>query len=50
MGNVLSKLCCCCKYCKSFRCCFKSHCLTEEEKIQIIYDKINLQDIWDSQV
>ena len=52
MGNVLSTLrqdCCfcCCKYC---RCCCKERCLTEQEKIQIIYDKISLDEIWDSQV
>lgn len=51
MGNVLSKLnnaCICC--CKSCRCCCKSHCLTEQEKIQIIYDQINTDDIWDSTI
>ena len=52
MGNVLSTLTqefsfCCCKYC---RCCCKERCLTEQEKIQIIYDKISLDEIWDSQV
>ena len=55
MGNVLSTLrqeCCfcCCKYCKYCRCFCKEKCLTEQEKIQIIYDKIRLEEIWDSQV
>ena len=55
MGNVLSTLrqeCCfcCCKCCKCCRCCCKEKCLTEQEKIQIIYDKIRSEDIWDSTV
>ena len=59
MGNVLSTLrqefCVCCsrccsRCCKRCRCCCKEKCLTEEEKIQIIYDKIRSEDIWDSQV
>jgi len=55
MGNVLSTLkqgCCncCCIYCSRFRCCCKDKCLTEQEKIQIIYDKIKTEDIWDATV
>lgn len=55
MGNVLSTLkqgCCncCCVYCSRFRCCCKDKCLTEQEKIQIIYDKIRTEDIWDATV
>ena len=55
MGNVLSTLkqgCCncCCVYCSRFRCCCKDKCLTEQEKIQIIYDKIKTEDIWDATV
>ena len=50
MGNVLSTLKReCCSYC--CRCCCKDRCLTEQEKIQIIYDQIRFdEDIWDSQV
>ncbi len=51
MGNILSKInntCLCC--CKRCRCCCKSYCLTEEEKIQIIYDKIRTDDIWDATI
>ena len=56
MGNILSTLrreCCfcCCEYCKRFRCCCKDRCLTEQERIQIIYDQIKSdEEIWGSQV
>ena len=51
MGNVLSKLKkLCCENCKTLRCCCKDRCLTEEERIQIIYDQISSQEIWDTQV
>ena len=52
MGNVLSTLRneCCCIYSKFCRCCCKDRCLTEEERIQIIYDEISSQEIWDTQV
>ena len=51
MGNILSTLRneCCCIYSKCCRCC-KDRCLTEEERIQIIYDQISSQEIWDTQV
>ena len=55
MGNVLSTLrqdikFCCCKCCKRCRCCCKERCLTEEEKIQIIYDQIKMDDIWEATI
>lgn len=53
MGNILSTLGneCCCIYCKCCRRCCKDRCLTEEEKVQIIYDKIRItEEIWDAQV
>ncbi len=54
MGNVLSKLAnkskkccrCCCIFCRCRFCCG----LTQEEKIQQIYDQIRTEDIWDCQV
>lgn len=56
MGNVLSTLrqefcVCCSRCCKRCRCCCKDRCLTEQERIQIIYDQIKSdEEIWDSQV